>query len=195
MLSQHSLKHSAVAFSVVNQLLTFLDGVEDLSASGTVYIVAATSRPDKVDPALLRPGRLEKHVYVGMPEDLEEMIDVITKVAKRYQLKSGALDHFCASYKWSGKPLSPADVRAGFQSAHLLALRQRLQADEQSDDPILIDGTFLQEGFATIRPSLSAEDAVWFRKTQQRFQKRKPPADKGEERVDFGLGPLRTTLK
>jgi len=42
----------------VNQLLTFLDGVED--SRGGVYVLGATSRPDLVDPALLRPGRLDK---------------------------------------------------------------------------------------------------------------------------------------
>lgn len=51
--------HTGVTDRVVNQLLTYLDGVED-SSNGSVYIVAATSRPDKVDPALLRPGRLEQ---------------------------------------------------------------------------------------------------------------------------------------
>jgi peroxin-1 len=49
---------------VVNQLLTQLDGVESVSS---VYVLAATSRPDLVDPALLRPGRLDKCAYCGIP--------------------------------------------------------------------------------------------------------------------------------
>ena len=52
---------------VVNQLLTQLDGVEGLVG---VYILAATSRPDLIDPALLRPGRLDKALYCGMPEEV-----------------------------------------------------------------------------------------------------------------------------
>ena len=179
----------------MNQLLTFLDGVEDFSASGTVYIVAATSRPDKIDPALLRPGRLEKHVYIGMPECQEEMIDVIAKTAKRYHLEPGTLDSFCSSYKWGRKSLSPADVRAGFQTAHLLALRQSLRTNEQSGDEIRIDETFLREGFSKIRPSLSEEDAAWFRKTQKRFQKRAASAKEQDTDIYSSLEPLRTALK
>ncbi|EEC46118.1 predicted protein, partial [Phaeodactylum tricornutum CCAP 1055/1] len=60
--------HTGVTDRVVNQLLTFLDGVEENSSKGPLYVIAATSRPDKIDPALLRPGRLEKHVYVGLAE-------------------------------------------------------------------------------------------------------------------------------
>lgn len=50
---------------VVNQLLTQLDGVEGLDG---VYVLAATSRPDLIDPALLRPGRLDKCLYCDIPD-------------------------------------------------------------------------------------------------------------------------------
>ena len=69
--------HTGVTDRVVNQLLTFLDGVEDATTTATVYIVAATSRPDKVDPALLRPGRLEQHLFVGPPESDEEWSNLL----------------------------------------------------------------------------------------------------------------------
>jgi SpoVK/Ycf46/Vps4 family AAA+-type ATPase len=49
---------------VVNQLLTELDGVEGLRG---VCVLAATSRPDMVDPALLRPGRLDRMVLCDLP--------------------------------------------------------------------------------------------------------------------------------
>jgi SpoVK/Ycf46/Vps4 family AAA+-type ATPase len=54
--------NTGVTDRVVNQLLTFLDGVEGLVG---VYVLAATSRPDMIDPALLRPGRLDKQLYCG----------------------------------------------------------------------------------------------------------------------------------
>jgi AAA family ATPase, CDC48 subfamily len=50
---------------VVNQLLTSMDGVESLK---NVMIVAATNRPDMIDPALLRPGRFDKLIYIGPPD-------------------------------------------------------------------------------------------------------------------------------
>ena len=56
---------SRVAESVLSQILTEMDGIEDLSG---VVIMAASNRPDLLDPALLRPGRLEKHIYIKPPD-------------------------------------------------------------------------------------------------------------------------------
>lgn len=56
--------NNSVTDSVVAALLTELDGVSD---RGTVFVVGATNRKDLVDPALLRPGRLETHLYLGLP--------------------------------------------------------------------------------------------------------------------------------
>lgn len=47
---------------VVNQLLTEMDGVNDKKM---VFVIGATNRVDMIDPALLRPGRLDKKLYVG----------------------------------------------------------------------------------------------------------------------------------
>lgn len=56
--------NNAVTDSVVAALLTELDGVSD---RGDVFVIGATNRRDLVDPALLRPGRLETHLYLGLP--------------------------------------------------------------------------------------------------------------------------------
>jgi transitional endoplasmic reticulum ATPase len=57
---------SHVAESVVSQILTELDGMEELK---NVTVLAATNRPDMLDDALLRPGRLERHIYVPAPDE------------------------------------------------------------------------------------------------------------------------------
>ncbi|XP_015264114.1 PREDICTED: peroxisome biogenesis factor 1, partial [Gekko japonicus] len=57
--------NTGVTDRVVNQLLTQLDGVEGLEG---VYVLAATSRPDLIDPALLRPGRFDKCLYCPRPD-------------------------------------------------------------------------------------------------------------------------------
>jgi len=64
---------------IVNQLLTEMDGVEERKG---VYILAATNRPDIIDPAILRPGRLDTILYVGLPEQSEraEILKATTKV-------------------------------------------------------------------------------------------------------------------
>lgn len=56
---------SRVGESVLSQILTEMDGIEELSG---VVVLAATNRPDLLDPALLRPGRLEKHIYIRPPD-------------------------------------------------------------------------------------------------------------------------------
>ena len=63
---------------VVNQMLTEMDGLE----SRNCFMLAATNRPDIVDPAIMRPGRFDKVLYVGFPspEDRYEILWKLTKV-------------------------------------------------------------------------------------------------------------------
>ena len=56
-----------------------------------VFVMAATSRPDLVDVALLRPGRVDKSVYCGFP-DLQERISLIRIYLKRYNFKTERLE-------------------------------------------------------------------------------------------------------
>lgn len=65
---------------VVNQMLTEMDGIEGRVG---VYLLAATNRPDIVDPAVLRPGRLDKIIYVGLPtaDDRTDILRAVTKVS------------------------------------------------------------------------------------------------------------------
>lgn len=64
---------------VVNQMLTEMDGVEGRKG---VFLLAASNRPDIIDPAVLRPGRLDKILYVGLPtrEDRVDILRAITRV-------------------------------------------------------------------------------------------------------------------
>ena len=72
---------TGVTDRVVNQLLTQLDGVEGLDG---VYILAATSRPDLIDPALLRPGRLDKCLFCGIPTKVGALFFFKLWVVKPY---------------------------------------------------------------------------------------------------------------
>ena len=70
---------TGVTDRVVNQLLTEMDGAQGLDG---VYVLAATSRPDLIDPALLRPGRLDKALLCDMPDE-EDRLDVSVSAALR----------------------------------------------------------------------------------------------------------------
>lgn len=64
---------------MVNQLLTEMDGIEDRKG---VFLMAATNRPDIIDSAVMRPGRLDKILYVGLPalNDRMEILKALIKV-------------------------------------------------------------------------------------------------------------------
>ncbi|TRY91627.1 hypothetical protein DNTS_021770 [Danionella cerebrum] len=76
---RRSEHESGAGVRVVNQLLTEMDGIENRRQ---VFVMAATNRPDIIDPAVLRPGRLDKTLYVGLPPaaDRHAILLTITKV-------------------------------------------------------------------------------------------------------------------
>jgi peroxin-1 len=71
---------TVVTDRIVNQFLCYLDGVEGRDG---VFVMAATSRPDLVDVALLRPGRIDKSVLCGFPDN-EERVEIIQVYLKKF---------------------------------------------------------------------------------------------------------------
>lgn len=67
---------------VVNQLLTEMDGLEERVG---VFVIAATNRPDIIDPAMLRPGRLDKLLYVPLPNS-EDRLQILQTCCKKVPL-------------------------------------------------------------------------------------------------------------
>jgi transitional endoplasmic reticulum ATPase len=106
---------------VVAALLTELDGVEDLR---NVVVIGATNRPDLIDPALLRPGRLERLVYVP-PPDGQARAAILRASSKQVPLdESVDLDELGASLDG----FSAADCAALIREAALAAMRDSLEA-------------------------------------------------------------------
>ncbi|KAI1178781.1 P-loop containing nucleoside triphosphate hydrolase protein [Nemania sp. FL0916] len=113
---------TGVTDRVVNQLLTQMDGAEGLSG---VYVLAATSRPDLIDPALLRPGRLDKSLLCDFP-NLEDRIDIIQALGKKVKLSEEILS--------SGDGLTELGKRTeGFTGADLQALMSNAQLEAIHD--------------------------------------------------------------
>jgi len=79
---------TGVTDRVVNQLLTQMDGAEGLSG---VYVLAATSRPDLIDPALLRPGRLDKCLLCDMP-NFGDRVEVLQALSTKLKINPEVLD-------------------------------------------------------------------------------------------------------
>ncbi|QKX56157.1 uncharacterized protein TRUGW13939_03257 [Talaromyces rugulosus] len=98
---------------VVNTLLTELDGLG--SARQGIYIIAATNRPDIIDPAMLRPGRLETLLFVNLPGP-EERVDILQTLIRTLPIETSeelrALAVSCEGY--SGADLGSLLRRAGY---------------------------------------------------------------------------------
>lgn len=119
---------TGVTDRVVNQLLTQMDGAEGLSG---VYVLAATSRPDLIDPALLRPGRLDKSLLCDMPSHTDR-IDIVRAVSKKLNLNDevhARIDEIAS--RTNG--YSGADLQAVVYNAHLEAIHDVL--GDRSSEP------------------------------------------------------------
>lgn len=119
---------TGVTDRVVNQLLTQMDGAEGLSG---VYVLAATSRPDLIDPALLRPGRLDKSLICDLP-DLDDRLDILRALSNTLRIKSGILAYQSNQQEslleiaQRTEGYSGADLQAVMYNAHLEAIHDAL---------------------------------------------------------------------
>ena len=118
---------TGVTDRVVNQLLTQMDGAEGLTG---VYVLAATSRPDMIDPALLRPGRLDKSLLCDMP-DLDDRLDILQALSKKLNISSYVLEGPVRSrslYEVARRTAgySGADLQAVIYNSHLEAIHDVL---------------------------------------------------------------------
>lgn len=112
---------TGVTDRVVNMLLTMMDGAEGLSG---VYVLAATSRPDLIDPALLRPGRLDKSLICDMPSHADRL-DILEAISTKLKLDpSTASNLSLIADRTEG--YSGADLQAVMYNAHLEAIHDVL---------------------------------------------------------------------
>ncbi|GJE90322.1 PEX-1N and AAA domain-containing protein [Phanerochaete sordida] len=112
---------TGVTDRVVNQMLTQMDGAEGLDG---VYVLAATSRPDLIDSALLRPGRLDKALLCNMPT-AEERKEILTAVSRKVALAS-SVDLDALARDTDG--FSGADLQALVYNAQLEVIHETISA-------------------------------------------------------------------
>ena len=163
---------------VVNQLLTEMDGLEDRNG---VFVIAATNRPDIIDPAMLRPGRLDKLLYVPLPtkDDRHSILKTLTKslpLAEDVELR--LIAHSDSSEGYSG-----ADLSALVREAQLSALRAAMSKDpEGSDDNIKIFNKDFMSALKTVFPSVSKKDELSYRKLQTSLRRTRGHIESTEQR-------------
>jgi transitional endoplasmic reticulum ATPase len=131
---------SGVADRVVAALLTELDGVEPMRE---VVVLGATNRPELIDPALLRPGRLERLVYVP-PPDAEGRASILRATSKNTPLADDVdLDELASTLD----RYSAADCAALIREGALTAMRESLEA-------VVVTAAHLAKAREAVRPSL-----------------------------------------
>lgn len=171
---------------VVNTLLTELDGLNDRRG---IFVIGATNRPDIIDPAMLRPGRLDKTLFIELP-NTEEKIDIIktvtrssgTPLSSDVKFENIINDERCRNY-------SGADLAALVRESSILALKRSFfktddiqsvfdnNLDKEfedltvgvSDEQVLVTANDFSKAMSMIKPSVSDKDRLKYDKLNKKM--------------------------
>ncbi|CCD22386.1 AAA family ATPase CDC48 NDAI_0A02280 [Naumovozyma dairenensis CBS 421] len=123
---------------VVNQLLTEMDG---MNAKKNVFVIGATNRPDQIDPAILRPGRLDQLIYVPLPDE-EARLSILRAQLRKTPLEPGLELEAIAK---ASQGFSGADLSYIVQRAAKFAIKESIEAqkirEEKEEDIEMTDST------------------------------------------------------
>ncbi|MFP3219210.1 MAG: CDC48 family AAA ATPase [Acidilobus sp.] len=148
---------SGVTDRIVNQLLTEMDGLVPLN---NVVVLAATNRPDIVDPALMRPGRFDRVIYVPPPDkdSRKQIFQVhLRKVPLANDVDIDRLADLTEGY-------TGADIAAVVREAVFAKLREKLE-------PGPVEWRHFQQALKKVKPSLTREDVARYEQMGDRLKK------------------------
>lgn len=170
------MSDSGVGERVVSQLLTELDGVEELD---DVVIIAATNRPDLIDSALLRPGRLDRHVHVPVPD--EEARQAIFEVHTRDKPLADAVDLDRLARMTDG--YVGADIEAVTREAAMIATREFIDSVDSEDiegsvGNVRITMDHFEAALDEISPSVTEEVQEQYEEIEDQFGRASEPTDR-----------------
>ncbi|AFO56327.1 MULTISPECIES: CDC48 family AAA ATPase [unclassified Natrinema] len=166
---------SGVGERVVSQLLTELDGLEELE---DVVVIATTNRPDLIDSALLRPGRLDRHVHVPVPD--EDARKAIFEVHTRNKPLAESVDLEWLAGETEG--YVGADIEAVCREASMAASREFINSvdPEEMDDTIgnvRIGKQHFEHALEEVNPSVSPDTREQYEELEDEFQQAEPGQD------------------
>jgi len=145
-----------VSERVVNQLLTELDGLEEM---GDVMVIGATNRPDMIDPALLRSGRFDRLVKIGQPD--EEGREQILKIHT------------------DDTPLAPdvslreiAEITDGYVGSDLesIARESAIEALRDDDDATEVEMQHFRQALDSVRPTVTDDIRAYYEEIEEQFR-------------------------
>ncbi|KAK2139177.1 hypothetical protein NP493_6584g00000, partial [Ridgeia piscesae] len=133
-----------------------MDGLEERKQ---VFVMAATNRPDIIDPAMLRPGRLDKILYVGLPS-CKDRADILIAVTKqKFQWH-----HVCFVFRG-------ADLAALVREAAVASLQEFLVSQHPSWETPAVGGEHFDVAFHKVTPSVSDKDQKVFAAMKTRSER------------------------
>ncbi|XP_063774813.1 peroxisome biogenesis factor 6 [Pseudophryne corroboree] len=158
---------------VVSQLLAEMDG---LHSSNDVFVIGATNRPDLLDSALLRPGRFDKLVYVGINEDRESQLKVLEAITRKFSLDPAV--ELSLVLEYCPTALTGADLYALCADAMMSAVKENIKClQEGLDEPgteLLLRMEHLVQAAERLRPSVSQQELERFEKVHKQFSATTP---------------------
>jgi transitional endoplasmic reticulum ATPase len=153
---------SGVTERVISQLLTEIDGIVTLE---DIVVIAATNRPDIVDPAVLRPGRFDRLIYVPEPDE-KSRLQIVKIYTKNMPL---AKDVSLEGLTEMTKNYSGADIEALCRESAMYALRRDVNTKE-------VTMKDFQEAMKRIGPSISPDMEKWYKSFIQQVRTVQKPA-------------------
>ncbi|KAG7352634.1 AAA ATPase domain containing protein [Nitzschia inconspicua] len=156
-----------VSERVVNQLLTEMDGLE---SRRSIFVIAATNRPELIDPAMMRPGRLDKLLYVPLPTP-KDRVSILKALSGGINLSPEVdLEFIGSSVKAEG--YSGADCAALLREAGLAVLKE--DVGDSTDNPsapatLCILPRHFDYAFQHVVPSVSKRDQARYNKMRDRM--------------------------
>ncbi|XP_067254582.1 peroxisomal ATPase PEX6 [Chanodichthys erythropterus] len=164
----HSGDSGGVMDRVVSQLLAELDG---LHSSGDVFVIGATNRPDLLDQSLLRPGRFDKLVYVGVNEDRESQLQVLKAILRRFKVDPSV----CLSEVVESCPpqLTGADLYALCSDAMMCAIKRKISLITEGVDSeagaLTLSSEDFRQALSGLQPSVSEQQLNRYKLIQHKF--------------------------
>lgn len=149
---------SGVNERVISQLLTELAGIEPLR---DVVVLAATNRPDMIDPALLRPGRFDRVVYVPPPDEKSRKMILTIHTQKMPLAQDVDLDRLAKETEF----YVGADIEAICREAGMLALREGFDAN-------IVEWRHFEKALLRVHPSCTQEMIKWYETQESQFRRR-----------------------
>ncbi|CAK9276146.1 unnamed protein product [Sphagnum jensenii] len=166
---------NGAADRVVNQLLTEMDGLEKRK---NIYLIAATNRPDMVDSALLRPGRLDKLLYVPLP-DPAGRASILNTLVRRVPL-AGDVDVPSIGMSQHCEGFSGADLGALVREACIAALQEQIDESVKMEKAPLPGGVKInhpfvrahhfEAAFSRVAPSVSSKDQLRYKELHKKIR-------------------------